>query len=317
MKLIFNSISKSYGNNKALDAFSDELGPGIHALLGPNGSGKSTLMNIITGNLKADEGSVIFSDRGNSEDIRKMGNRFSAVLGFMPQYPGLYPNFTVEQFMWYMATLKDVGAGMSGRRRREYVKDAITDILRHVELDSISRRKIGALSGGMKQRLALAQAVLGDPAVLILDEPTAGLDPKQRIAMRNYISQIAFNKIVIIATHVVTDIESIARDVIILKKGTVIANAPAAVLTERMRERVWNVRAPKEDIGRLEKKYRVTSIAGIAGISGIAGNAGDGTDDATVRVISDISPAADGYRAEPTAPTLEDYYLYIFNERGV
>lgn len=314
MKLTFNSISRSYGNNKALDAFSSELGPGIHALLGPNGSGKSTLMNIITGNLKADEGSVIFSDRGNSEDIRKMGTRFSAMLGFMPQYPGLYPNFTVEQFMWYMATLKDVGAGMSGRRRREYVKDAITDILRHVELDGIARRRIGALSGGMKQRLALAQAVLGDPAVLILDEPTAGLDPKQRIAMRNYISQIAFNKIVIIATHVVTDIESIARDVIILKKGTVIDNAPAAVLTERMRERVWNVRAPKEDIGRLEKEYRVT---GIAGISGIAGNAGDGTDDATVRVISDISPAADGYRAEPTAPTLEDYYLYIFNERGV
>ena len=305
MKLTFNSISKSYGNNKALNAFCAKLGPGIHALLGPNGSGKSTLMNTITGNLKADEGIVIFSDRGNSEDIRKMGIRFSAMLGFMPQYPGLYPNFTVEQFMWYMATLKDVGAGMSGRRRREYVKDAITDILRHVELDGIARRRIGALSGGMKQRLALAQAVLGDPAVLILDEPTAGLDPMQRIAVRNYISQIAFNKIVIIATHVVTDIESIARDIIILKKGTIIDNAPAAVLTERIRERVWNVRVPKEDIGKLEKNYRVTGIAG------------DGTDDATVRVISDISPAADGFRAEPAAPTLEDYYLHIFNERGV
>ena len=305
MKLTFNSISKSYGNNKALNAFCAKLGPGIHALLGPNGSGKSTLMNTITGNLKADEGIVIFSDRGNSEDIRKMGIRFSAMPGFMPQYPGLYPNFTVEQFMWYMATLKDVGAGMSGRRRREYVKDAITDILRHVELDGIARRRIGALSGGMKQRLALAQAVLGDPAVLILDEPTAGLDPMQRIAVRNYISQIAFNKIVIIATHVVTDIESIARDIIILKKGTIIDNAPAAVLTERMRERVWNVRVPKEDIGKLEKNYRVTGIAG------------DGTDDATVRVISDISPAADGFRAEPAAPTLEDYYLHIFNERGV
>lgn len=234
MKLTFNSISKSYGNNKALNAFCAELEPGIHALLGPNGSGKSTLMNIITGNLKADEGSVIFSDRGNSEDIRKMGIRFSAMLGFMPQYPGLYPNFTVEQFMWYMATLKDVGAGMSGRRRREYVKDAITDILRHVELDGIARRRIGALSGGMKQRLALAQAVLGDPAVLILDEPTAGLDPKQRIAVRNFISQIALNKIVIIATHVVSDIEFIARDIILLKKGIVVDNAASADLLKRM-----------------------------------------------------------------------------------
>lgn len=303
MKLIFNSISKSYGNNKALDAFSDELGPGIHALLGPNGSGKSTLMNIITGNLKADEGSIFFSDRGSSEDIRKMGTRFSAMLGFMPQYPGLYPNFTVEQFMWYMATLKDIGADMSGRRRREYVKDAITDILRHVELDSISRRKIGALSGGMKQRLALAQAVLGDPSVLILDEPTAGLDPKQRIAVRNFISQIALNKIVIIATHVVLDIEFIARDIIILKKGVVVDNAAPADLLKKMNGKVWNVYIPENDIESIGKSYRITNVT-----RDETGN------DIIARVISDTDPSYEGCRAEMVSPTLEDYYLYVFNE---
>lgn len=303
MKLIFNSISKSYGNNKALDAFSDELGPGIHALLGPNGSGKSTLMNIITGNLKADEGSIFFSDRGSSEDIRKMGTRFSAMLGFMPQYPGLYPNFTVEQFMWYMATLKDIGADMSGRRRREYVKDAITDILRHVELDSISRRKIGALSGGMKQRLALAQAVLGDPSVLILDEPTAGLDPKQRIAVRNFISQIALNKIVIIATHVVPDIEFIARDIIILKKGVVVDNAAPADLLKKMNGKVWNVYIPENDIESIGKSYRITNVT-----RDETGN------DIIACVISDTDPSYEGCRAEMVSPTLEDYYLYVFNE---
>ncbi len=303
MKLTFNSISKSYGNNKALDAFSAELGPGIHALLGPNGSGKSTLMNIITGNLKADEGSIFFSDRGSSEDIRKMGTRFSAMLGFMPQYPGLYPNFTVEQFMWYMATLKDIGADMSGRRRREYVKDAITDILRHVELDSISRRKIGALSGGMKQRLALAQAVLGDSSVLILDEPTAGLDPKQRIAVRNFISQIALNKIVIIATHVVPDIEFIARDIIILKKGVVVDNAAPADLLKKMNGKVWNVYIPENDIESIGKSYRITNVT-----RDETGN------DIIARVISDTDPSYEGCRAEMVSPTLEDYYLYVFNE---
>lgn len=303
MKLTFNSISKSYGNNKALNAFCAELEPGIHALLGPNGSGKSTLMNIITGNLKADEGSIFFSDRGNSEDIRKMGIRFSAMLGFMPQYPGLYPNFTVEQFMWYMATLKDVGAGMSGRRRREYVKDAITDILRHVELDGIARRRIGALSGGMKQRLALAQAVLGDPAVLILDEPTAGLDPKQRIAVRNFISQIALNKIVIIATHVVSDIEFIARDIILLKKGIVVDNAASADLLKRMDGKVWNVYIPENDIEKIGQTYRITNIT-----------RNETSNNIIARVISDTDPSNENYRVEMAFPTLEDYYLYVFNE---
>ena len=220
MILHFNSISKSYGSNLALDHFTASLEPGIYALLGPNGSGKSTLMNILTDNLKADAGEITYtSDDGVTEDVLKMGVRFREKLGFMPQYPGLYPNFTVERFMWYMAALKGLP--------REKAKADIPAILAAVELDDVPRRKIGALSGGMKQRLALAQAVLGDPEILILDEPTAGLDPKQRIAIRNYIAKIAFDKIVLIATHVVPDIEFIARDIILLKKG-VIAAVPAA-----------------------------------------------------------------------------------------
>ena len=212
MTLTIQNISKSYGTNLALDKFSATFEPGIYALLGPNGSGKSTLMNIITDNLKADSGSITYtSDKGASEDVLKMGVRFREKLGFMPQYPGLYPNFSVERFLWYMAALK----GMTKADALEQIPAS----LKAVELDDVPRRKIGALSGGMKQRLALAQAVLGDPEILILDEPTAGLDPKQRISIRNYISRIAFDKIVLIATHVVSDVEFIARDVIMLKKG--------------------------------------------------------------------------------------------------
>ena len=155
MKLIINGITKSYGSTLALSNFTATLEPGIYALLGPNGSGKSTLMNIITDNLKADSGEILYDGgSGNAENVLKMGVRFREKLGFMPQYPGLYPNFTVERFMWYMAALK----GM----KKEDAKTQIAEILHAVELDDVPRRKIGALSGGMKQRLALAQAVLGD-----------------------------------------------------------------------------------------------------------------------------------------------------------
>ena len=206
MVLSINNISKSYGSNKALSNFTAELTPGIYALLGPNGSGKSTLMNIITDNLKADSGEILYSEDGNDpENVLKMGARFRELLGFMPQYPGLYSNFTVEQFLWYMASLKDVGAHLKGKEKKKYISNEIEHLLNAVDLLDVSKRKISTLSGGMKQRLALSQAVLGSSKILILDEPTAGLDPKQRISIRNYISQIAFNKIVIIATHVVSD----------------------------------------------------------------------------------------------------------------
>ena len=304
MKLSINNVSKAYGSNKALQHFTADLEPGIYALLGPNGSGKSTLMNIITDNLKSDEGEILFSDGGEPENILKMGVRFREKLGFMPQYPGMYPNFSIERFMWYMATLKDVGSHLKGRAKREYIKNEIQNILKAVELDDIPRRKIGALSGGMKQRLALAQAVLGNPSVLILDEPTAGLDPKQRIAIRNFISRIAFDKIVIIATHVVSDVEFVARDVIMLKKGVIVDNAPPTDLVRKIEGKVWNLPAPESEVVNLQQKYRVTNIT-----------RDDKTGDAILRVLSEEEPASEsGKSATTVAPTLEDYYLYVFGE---
>lgn len=293
MKLKINEVTKSYGNNPALCAFIASFETGIYALLGPNGSGKSTLMNIITDNLKADSGEINYTDdAGKSENVLKMGVLFREKLGFMPQYPGLYPNFTVERFMWYMAALKGLD--------KLTAKREIAEILTAVELDDVPKRKIGALSGGMKQRLTLAQAVLGDPEILILDEPTAGLDPKQRIAIRNYISKIAFNKIVIIATHVVSDIEFIARNIIMLKKGVIVDNAPPHELTKKIEGKVWSVPCAEVEVQSMQEKFRVTNIAH------------DETfDKVLLRVLSDEKPVEN---AQILSPTLEDYYLYVFGD---
>ena len=293
MFLSIYNITKSYKNNLALNSFTITLCPGIYALLGPNGSGKSTLMNIITDNLKADSGEITYtSDDGVTENILKMGVRFREKLGFMPQYPGLYPNFTVERFMWYMAALKGLP--------KEKAKKEIPEILAAVELDDVPKRKIGALSGGMKQRLTLAQAVLGDPEILILDEPTAGLDPKQRISIRNYISRIAFNKIVIIATHVVSDIEFIARDIIMLKKGVIVDNAPPHELTKKIEGKVWNVPCLESEVQSMQDTFRVTNIS-----------RDEESGNVSLRVLSDEKPSED---SKIVTPTLEDYYLYVFGD---
>jgi ABC-type multidrug transport system ATPase subunit len=285
MNLTINNISKTYGTTKALDKFNAGLSPGIYSLLGQNGSGKSTLMNIITDNLKADSGNITY----DNENTLKMGVKFREKLGFMPQYPGMYPNFFVERFMWYMASLK----GIDNKTARKQIKQ----ILQAVELDDIPHKKIGSLSGGMKQRLALAQAVLGNPEILILDEPTAGLDPKQRIAIRNYISKIAFNKIVIIATHVVSDIEFIAKEIIILKKGVIVDIKPSAELTQKIFDKVWNIVTGEENVSQMQEKYRVINIS----------KSEKGVE---LRVLADDKP--DETNVATVTPTLEDYYLYIF-----
>ncbi len=243
-------------------------------------------MNIITDSLKADEGTIEY----DGENTLRMGVRFCEKLGFIPQYPDMYPNFSVERFMWYMAALK-------GMKKSE-AKKQIGGILEAVELSDVPRRKIGALSGGMKQRLALAQAVLGDPEILILDEPTAGLDPKQRIAIRNYISKIAFNKIVLIATHVVSDIEYIARDIILLKKGVITDNAPPAELIKKIEGKVWSVPCTEADVTVMQERFRVTNIVkNDAGVS--------------LRVLSDQKPED---HAVTVSPSLEDYYLTVFGD---
>ena len=205
MKILeLNNISKNYGKVQALRNANLTLDHGIYALLGPNGSGKTTVMKIIAGLLKPTEGSITY--RG--EPIKNNRN-YLAHLGYMPQYPAMYPFFSVIEFLLYVAELKGL-IDCTGE---------IEQLLARVELSDVGDRRISALSGGMKQRLSFCGAALGNPEVLILDEPTAGLDPAQRVALRNLISEIGAQKTVLWATHIVSDVENIAREVIFMKRG--------------------------------------------------------------------------------------------------
>lgn len=287
MELKINNLSKTYkkGAVKALDDFSITLTPGVYGLLGPNGAGKSTLMNIITDNLNADSGEVIY----NGENIKKLGKDFRAVLGYMPQQQGLYDDFTLNRFLWYMAALK-------GLKRKE-AKEKITKLLETVNLTDSAHKKLGAFSGGMKQRALIAQALLNEPEILILDEPTAGLDPKERIRIRNFISEIAKDKIVLISTHVVSDIEFIAKEIILLKEGHLVSHDTCENLAKGIADKVYEIEISQEDLLYFQNTYRVSNLY-------------RNGDRIILRTVTDILP--EGYKSTKASPTLEDLYLYVF-----
>ena len=219
--LELQNISKQYGVKTALSDVSLILRPGIYGLLGPNGAGKSTLMNIITGNLKPSGGSVLW----DGTEIGAMGAAYRSLLGYAPQQQGLYDNFTGIRFLSYMAALKGIP--------RQEQKEEIRRVLGFVNLSEAARRPVGTYSGGMKQRLLVAQAVLGDPRLIVLDEPTAGLDPRERVRIRENIRAMAGERIVLVSTHVVSDIQSVADEIILLKKGIAVDHGPVRRLCEK------------------------------------------------------------------------------------
>ena len=285
MNLTIENLTKNYGKHTALKRVNLELTPGVYALLGPNGAGKSTFMNLITGNLVPDEGEIRF----NGRSIRELGKQFRAVLGFMPQQQGLYEHFTAYRFLSYMASLK----GMSKKEAEKEIEWA----LEVVHLTAEAHHKLGTFSGGMKQRILVAQAIMNDPKVLILDEPTAGLDPKERIRIRNIISEIAMGRIVIFATHVVSDIEQIAKEVILLKKGQVIADETPDVLCNQMEGRVFEMELEEEAFAGIEEKLLVRNLMKRNG-------------KLFVRFLAKEEPAEQG--AVSVRPDLEDVYLAYF-----
>ncbi len=216
-------ITKKYRDKLALNSVSLSLDNGIYGLLGPNGAGKSTLMNIITGNLRPGSGEV----KWNGKDIFELGASYRALLGYAPQQQGMYDTFSGRRFLAYMATLKGI--------TKKEIDSEIARVLSYVNMTGAADRAIGAYSGGMKQRILIAQAILGDPKLLLLDEPTAGLDPKERVRIRERISALGEDKIILISTHVVSDIESIAKEIVLIKEGTVVEHSSVRELCGKYR----------------------------------------------------------------------------------
>lgn len=282
MELALQHITKTYqrGKVRALQDFSAIFTPGVYGLLGANGAGKSTLLNIITGNLAPDSGTMLWDQTAitGSESV------YLARLGYMPQQQNLYNTFSAEQFLWYMAALKGLST--------EKAKQTIPALLRTVHLEEVARRKLGAFSGGMKQRILIAQALLGDPSLLILDEPTAGLDPKERIAIRNLIGKVGQKRIVLVATHVVSDVETIAKELLFLKKGTLIRRGAIPDLLQEMENRVWSI--PYQGEGE-DQPMATLQL--------------DHDARPRLRIVGTPSPR-DDCRTEP--PTLEDLYLFFY-----
>ena len=210
MKLELINLTKQYGNFTALDHVNITFTEGIYGILGANGAGKSTMMNLLTDNIPRTEGQILF----DGTDILKLGKDFRRVLGYMPQQQGYYEHMTAQTFLSYMADLKAIP--------KKQARAEIEKLLEITNLSDVRHKKLGGYSGGMKQRVLLAQALLGDPKVVILDEPTAGLDPKERIRIRNFIADLSRERIILLATHIVSDIESISDQILMMKKGRVV-----------------------------------------------------------------------------------------------
>ena len=294
MELQLEHLSKTYGTVQALKDISYTFKPGIYGILGANGAGKSTMINLITDNVARDKGSAGESILYDGQDILKLGSRFRGIIGYMPQQQGFYEDFSPKAFLRYMAEIK----GIKGKNEKgQTVKEQIDELLEVVNLTGVAYKKIGGFSGGMKQRVLLAQALLGDPDILILDEPTAGLDPKERIAIRNYIAELSRNKIILFATHVVSDIECIADYVLLLKKGEIIAMGTPVELIEKMHGKVAEITCTLDEVGKLQEKYHIGNIRQRK--NGIALRlVGDELPDEAVMVDENID--------------LEDVYLYYF-----
>lgn len=287
MEITISHLTKRFGDKTALDDVSLVLDSGVHALLGPNGAGKSTLINILTDSIVRDQGEVLCNDH----EITKLGAKYRELLGYMPQQQRLYENYTAEEFLKYMAAVKGIAPATAGKQ--------IAELLQVVNLWEVRRKKVGGFSGGMKQRVLLAQALLGNPRLLILDEPTAGLDPSERINIRNYIAAVAQKMIVLFATHVVSDIECIAKDVILIRDGRICQKGTPVELIESIQGKVGELPCDLDSLEKLQEMY-------------CTGNVYQRREGLRVRIVGDELP--EGCLPVRDSIDLEDVYMYYINK---
>lgn len=284
MELTFDRLTKRFQSKIAVDRFSCAISNGVYGLLGANGAGKTTLMRALCAVLKPTSGEILF----NGANIFAMGAKYRDILGYLPQNFGYYPDFSARDFMLYMASLKGI-PGRAAKRRTD-------ELLRMVDLFDAANQKIRAFSGGMKQRLGIAQAVLNDPKVLVLDEPTAGLDPKERIRFRNLISDLSQDRIVMLSTHIVSDVEYIADQILMMKRGRLLLSGSPSDLTANAADLVWTLTVPTGEVRTFETNYCICNLRHI----------GDMTE---LRIVSKDKPAPD---ARSVPANLEDLFLYHF-----
>ncbi len=284
MRLVIDRVSKRYkGNVWGLRDFSLELESGVLALVGPNGAGKSTLMRILATITKPTAGRVTW----NGADIVQSPNRVRTVLGYLPQDFGIYPNLNAVEFLEYLAALKGLGRRVSRQR--------IQELLHVVNLFDVRSRALGNYSGGMKQRVGIAQALLNDPQLLIVDEPTAGLDPEERVRFRNLLSDLAGERIVILSTHIVSDAEAIATEIAVISKGHLLKHATPERLLRTVEGKCWKWVVPSAELNAARQRWLISSAV-------------RRSDGVHVRAVADVPP---GDGASSVAPTLEDAYLHL------
>ena len=286
MKLSIEHVGKRYrGKVWGLRDFTLDLGPSVLGLLGPNGAGKSTLMRILATITKASQGRVTW----NGVDIARKPDAVRSVLGYLPQDFGVYPHLTAGEFLVYIAALK----GLDGRAARR----RIDELLQVLNLTDARKRPLGEYSGGMKQRIGIAQALLNDPQLLIVDEPTVGLDPGERVRFRNLLSDLSGERIVILSTHIVSDIEATATQVVIINEGRMLTQSDPEALLRLVEHKVWEWVIPSRDLSTVRERYTISSSI-------------RRSDGVRVRIIADTPPASG---ATTVPPTMEDAYLYCMS----
>ncbi|WP_312941674.1 ABC transporter ATP-binding protein [Oscillibacter sp.] len=290
MELSLDRLTKHFGSKIAVDCISTKLTPGVYGLLGANGAGKTTLMRMLCGILEPTSGDVLY----DSQSILSMGGEYRNVLGYLPQDFGYYPDYSAQEFLMYVAALKGIPRRTALKRSHK--------LLDTVDLSNVAAKKVKTFSGGMKQRLGIAQALLNNPKVLILDEPTAGLDPKERVRLRNLLSDFAHDRIVLLSTHIVSDIEAIADKVFLMKKGRFLLQGTIDELLSDAKGKVWELIVPEREMRKWEKSATVANLR-------------HDKDRVVLRIISASQPAPE---AIPCEATLEDLYLSYFpTEEGV